>query len=242
MTVNGRWPGQPDRIHTFENPTLTAAEVDAGARAATTKPPAPPLRVAFVGRVEEAKGASVVIEAVHDLVASGVDVVLDVVGDGPIREQLAQRTRALDLDDRVTFHGWLDRRGVEAVLAGAHVLLLPSRASEGFPKVLAEALAFGAVPVTSRVSGVGRFFDEIGLASAIDEPTAASVASVLAELVADPAELERRRSVGLRHVDRFTYDRHLDRVRSLLDLDPPTGSVPSAAATPPASSAGRVRS
>lgn len=219
VTVNGRWPGQPAWVHTFENPTLTADEVEAGERAAREKSSPPPYRVAFVGRVEEAKGASIVIEAVHHLVGSGVDVVADLVGDGPIRGQLAQRSRELRIDDRVTFHGWLDRRGVESVLADAHVLLLPSRASEGFPKVLAEALAFGAVPVTSRVSGVGRFFDEIGLASSIDEPTAASVTSFLADLFADPRELERRRSIGLEHVDRFTYARHLDRVRSLLGLD-----------------------
>lgn len=225
VTVNGRWPDQPVWVHTFENPTLTSEEVEVGRRAAAQKADAPPFRVAFVGRVEEAKGAALVVEVMEKLVQDGFDVIADLVGDGPIRSDLEERSRTLGLDQRVVFHGWLDRRGVEAVLADAHVLLLPSYAPEGFPKVLAEAMAFGALPVTSRVSGIGQFFDEIGLACSFDDPTSAMVTELLGELFADPAEMERRRTIGLAHVDRFTYARHLERVAGLLGLEEAGGDA-----------------
>ena len=60
-----------------------------------------------------------------------------------------------------TAHGWMTRSALERVLARSHFFLLPSR-SEGFPKVVAEALAFGAVPVVSDVSSIGQVLAETG--------------------------------------------------------------------------------
>lgn len=214
VTVNGSWPDQPAWVHTFDNPTLTAEEVAHGRRAAAAKTGPPPLRVVFAGRLNHAKGVEGAVEAVLAMRAHGASVTLDVVGDGPLRSWVEDRA-ASDDPGAVRLHGWLARADLEAVLAEGHVFVLPSTA-EGFPKVVAEAMAFGCVPVTSGVGSLGQTLAETG--GAIVVPDDGSWTDALEELVDD-----RRRSdlvlVGLGAVERFTYDAYLDHVRRMALTD-----------------------
>lgn len=218
VTVNGSWSDQPPWVHTFDNPTLTGEEVDRGRLVAQKKPPTPPLRVVFAGRLHQAKGVDRAVEAVLALRARGVQATLDVVGDGPLRSWVEDRCAA-DAPEAIRLHGSLSRRHLEALLSASHVFLLPSTA-EGFPKVVAEAMAFGCVPVTSGVGSLTQTLGETG--GAIVVPDDGSWTDALHGLVDD-----RRRSdlvrVGLTAVERFTYDAYLDRVRrmALSDWDRP---------------------
>jgi glycosyltransferase involved in cell wall biosynthesis len=56
------------------------------------------------------------------------------------------------LNGRVVFHGKVDHAGVVALLKQADIFCYPTQASEGFPKVVLEALACGLPVVTTRVS------------------------------------------------------------------------------------------
>jgi glycosyltransferase involved in cell wall biosynthesis len=214
VTVNGTWRGDPAWVRSFDNPTLTDAELDAGRAAAHDRPPPPPWRVVFAGRVEAAKGADVVVDVVTELCRRGHDVHLELVGDGPLRADLEARC-ARDLPGRAVLHGWMSRAELEHVLTRGHLLLLPSR-SEGFPKVVAEALAFGFVPVASDVSAVGQVLAETGGGVAVPpgEPWVDAVERLLtggrwAELAA----------TGPERAARFGYTRYLERVREMARED-----------------------
>jgi glycosyltransferase involved in cell wall biosynthesis len=214
VTVNGSWPDQPAWVHTFDNPTLTAEEVAHGRRAAASKAGPPPLRVVFAGRLNHAKGVEGAVEAVLALRARGASVTLDVVGDGPLRSWVEDRAASED-PGAVRLHGWLARTDLEAVLAGGHVFALPSTA-EGFPKVVAEAMAFGCVPVTSGVGGLGQTLAETG--GAVVVPDDGSWTDALEELVDDRRREDLAR-VGLGAVERFTYDAYLDHLRRMALTD-----------------------
>ena len=58
---------------------------------------------------------------------------------------------------RTRFTGFLNRQQLERLYAVSHLLLLPSE-SEGFPKVVAEAAAYGCVPIVSDVSSISQYF------------------------------------------------------------------------------------
>jgi hypothetical protein len=53
VTVNGLWPQLPAHVRTFLNPCLTNAELEAGREAAHKKSLESPIRLLFVGRLEE---------------------------------------------------------------------------------------------------------------------------------------------------------------------------------------------
>ena len=210
VTVNGRWPDQPPWVHTFDNPTLTADEVAGGRAASRTKPAAPPLRVVFAGRLDRHKGADRVVETVLDLRAREVEVSVDLVGDGPLRpwvEALAADHGA----EVVRLHGWLPRPELDEVLAAGHVFLLPT-GSEGFPKVVAEAMASGCVPVTSDVGSLGQTLAETG--GAVVVPVGGSWSDAVLGLVTDEARTPLV-AEGLDAVARFSFTTYLDRVRTL---------------------------
>lgn len=211
VTVNGRWPGQPRFVHAFDNPTLTDEELAAGRAAAAAKPPGPPYRAVFVGRLEEAKGVPAAVETIHELRDRGIDIGIDLIGDGPCRAWVEQQVAARP-DGSVTLHGWLTRAELEVHLAQAHVLLLPTTASEGFPKVVAEALAFGCVPVTSGISSMGQVLAETG--GAVVVPSDGSWTDAVESLLTGD-RLRALRHDGIAAVERFSYGTYLDRVRDL---------------------------
>lgn len=211
VTVNGHWPDQPAWVHAFDNPTLTESEIRRGRHAAEAKRADEPWRVVFSGRLERPKGADVAVETVRELRRRGHHIELDLIGDGPLREWVDEQI-STDVDGSwLRLHGWLTRQELETILADGHVFLLPT-ASEGFPKVIAEAMAFGCVPVTSRVSSIGQVLDETGGAVVVTlgESWADAVEGVLT------GSWAALKSEGLSGVDRFSYSTYLDRLRQLL--------------------------
>lgn len=211
VTVNGHWPEQPPWVHTFDNPTLTQDEIKAGRKAAEGKPFSPPWRVVFAGRLDDRKGADQVVEAVVDLRGRGLDVSVDLVGDGPLRRWVEAQADAIG-HDIIRHHGWLPRSELEAVLAKGHLFLLPS-ASEGFPKVVAEAMAFGCVPVASATGGLGQTLSETG--GAVVLPANARWADEVEQMLSDPAALARLAAKGIGSVERFSFDTYLESVRAM---------------------------
>jgi glycosyltransferase involved in cell wall biosynthesis len=76
---------------------------------------------------------------------------LRIVGDGPDRDAIDARRRALGLADRVELLG--DRRDVAAQLRAADAFVLPTN-SEGLPYSILEAMAAALPVVASNVGGV----------------------------------------------------------------------------------------
>jgi glycosyltransferase involved in cell wall biosynthesis len=103
-------------------------------------------RFLFVGRLTRLKGLDVVIEALSGL--GEREWTLDVVGDGPQREELEAKVRIKGLDEKIAFHGF--RENIEEWMAGAGCLLFPSL-EEGQGLVLAQAIQVGVPVIASEI-------------------------------------------------------------------------------------------
>lgn len=80
-------------------------------------------------------------------------VSLSVAGDGPLREALENRARALGIEDRCRFVGAVEPAELPCLLQGHEVLVLPSRL-EGRPNVVLEAMAAARPIIATDISGV----------------------------------------------------------------------------------------
>ncbi len=107
-----------------------------------------PLRVLYVGRLTAAKNVDALVRAIAQLCASGVKMHCDIVGEGPERESLQELTQGLGVADHVYFAGGVGFERVLGFYERADVLVLISN-SEGWPKAIAEAMAFGVICVGS---------------------------------------------------------------------------------------------
>lgn len=215
VTVNGRWPDQPHQIVTFRNPCLEAAELAEGAGYAANKTWATPIRLLYVGRLEEPKGAPRAVEILRSLRARGLDAHLDLIGDGPARPQLAALAAGGDFGDALVVHGELPRPALATFYARAHFLVLPTRSSEGWPKVLAEAMAYGALPLAGAISSIPQILGELGLGAALPPLEPAAFADAIARYGENPDRFHEESRRAAAAARQFTYDRYLADVNQL---------------------------
>mgnify|MGYP002628024394 CR=1 FL=1 len=154
VSINGNWPGIESHFLAFENPCLTEGEIKiAGTHAASRKAEVP-VRFCFVGRLERAKGIERILRALAGMPDKERIEAVHFVGDGAKRNHWEAQAAATGV--RCVFHGPLGRDALSQIYASSHYLLLPSD-SEGFPKVIAEAAAFGVIPVVSAVSAIPQY-------------------------------------------------------------------------------------
>jgi glycosyltransferase involved in cell wall biosynthesis len=145
VTVYGDWPGQPANVVPFFTSILSERQVGrARASAASRGPIGDPLRVLFVGRLSKQKNVDVLLEALAGLGRESRRFRLRVVGDGPERPQLEERARRLGIAEAVEFAGAVDFEKVLDFYEDSDVLVLASQ-TEGWPKAIAEGMAFGLI-------------------------------------------------------------------------------------------------
>jgi len=167
-----------------------------------------PLRGCFLGRLVPYKGPDILLGAAAPLLRDG-RMVLDIVGDGPMREQLQQLAETLGVTKAVCFHGNLPHEEVQGVLAGAHLLTFPSIREFGGGVVL-EAMALGTVPLVVDYAGPGELVTpETGFRIPIGSRSqiAARLSAQLEALSEDRSMLTAMAKAARQRVqDHFTWD------------------------------------
>jgi colanic acid/amylovoran biosynthesis glycosyltransferase len=116
-------------------------------------PPAIALRLVCVGRLSEAKGQFLLLEAAARLAAKGITFELVLAGDGPMREELERLVMKFGLTRQLRITGWISSDEVRKELLAARALVLPSFA-EGLPVVIMEALALRRPVLATYVAGI----------------------------------------------------------------------------------------
>jgi glycosyltransferase involved in cell wall biosynthesis len=214
-TVNGRWPEQPDHVFSFLNPSFFDTDLAAGRQAAGTRHFAEPYRLLFVGRIESPKGVGRLLQIAQELQQAGFDFTLDLVGDGPELPTFEQWSQQHGLDQLVTFHGWQPKHALPAFYAAAHFLVLPTTASEGWPKVLSEAMAYGVVPLASAISSIPQILAEAGAGPALPPEDPSAFSAAIQSYAAHPETWKAASEAGLQAASWFSYAHYLEQVRDM---------------------------
>lgn len=146
------------------------------------------LRILFVGRFHDQKNLPLLFSQAAQLPPSAFE--LQLVGDGPERPRLERLAVQLAIDKAITWHGWVDRRGLPDLYRSADCLVNPS-IYEGMPNVVLEAMACGLPVLASRVPGNDELVieGETGFLFDLENPDA--LAKILQRLITD-------RDLGLR--------------------------------------------
>jgi glycosyltransferase involved in cell wall biosynthesis len=130
-----------------------------------------------VGRLSRAKNVDVLLDALGGLPCT-------IVGDGPERESL--EAKAAGLGVQADFVGAVDFERVLALYETHDVLVLASE-TEGWPKAIVEAMAFGLVCIGSERGLIPQILGE-GRGLAVPPRDVDALAAALRRIAASPDE------------------------------------------------------
>ena len=198
LTPPSRW----DRI------TVVRCGIDLDTfRRREPRPPSSPPTVVITARLSPEKGHMVLLDAVAELAASGMEVQVEVIGDGELHDEIVATAKRLDIGHLVDMRGAQPPQAVAEALEGADVFCLPSFA-EGLPVSLMEAMARGVPVVTTYISGIPELVvpDETGWVVPAGNPTllASALREVLASDDLGPVLDSARAAVEARHDQRLS--------------------------------------
>jgi len=175
-----------------------------------------PLRLLCVARLIERKGQAHLIQAVRNLADQGVDVTLDLIGEGDAKFVLQELTQRLDIAGRVHFLGYVPRQQIADHYTAAHVFVLPSY-NEGMSVATLEAMASGLPVVTTRTGGTVELVQEGANGFTFDWADVKSLTTYLHRLAGDREMLRRMGAASRQRAGMFSWENAARQYRDLFE-------------------------
>ena len=213
-----RFPKRTDRIHRIYN-GLNLAEFGRTDFSST-----PPLIIA-VGRLIAKKGFAALIHACGLLAERGKSFRCEIIGEGPLENELRAQIDELNLRDRLVVSGAKPQREVRQRLAAASVFVLPSMIDpeggmDNLPTVIMEAMAAGLPIISTNIGGISEMViqNETGFLVQPADPIA--LAKAIEDVIDDRLLAQRLGEAGhQRAQELFSIERNVRELCALL----PTG-------------------
>ncbi len=178
-----------------------------------------------VGRLIEKKRPDLTVTAFCCAAAGHPDARLELIGDGPLAARCRAIAEAHGLADRVILRGRQPHAAVQTALAEAEVFLQHSVTgrdgdTEGLPTAIQEAMAAGAVVISTRHAGIPEAVAQDDTGWLVAEGDSAGFAARIRATLDDPARLPgmaaRARAVAVERFDNRRLTRRLEaRMRAL---------------------------
>ncbi len=181
---------------------------------AAVKPPGTP-RFVFMGRLVDWKAVDWLLLAFQQVLKQ-VPAELEIIGDGPLRQQLQQLSEDLGLSEQqVKFSGWLSQQQCAQRLQQSDVLVLPSLFESGGAVVL-EAMAVGLPVIATNWGGPVDYLDST--CGILIDPTSKSIfieqlIAAMLKLAQSPELRQRMGTAGRQRVlNHYDWQHKIDRI------------------------------
>jgi glycosyltransferase involved in cell wall biosynthesis len=208
VLVYGEWPGQSRNVQPFFTATYSSEE----ALTIAKRKWEPPFHFVFAGTLSPGKQPLYALQLLHRL-QQVFDLELSIYGEGPERDALEQYLEENELK-WATLHGNVDKGTIKQAMQRAHFLILPSR-SEGWPKVVAEAMWWGAIPMVTPISCVPWMLEK-GKRGVLLEGDLEQDAAKVVEHLGNGPVLEEMSTAATQWSRQYTLDRFEKEIGKLL--------------------------
>jgi len=154
--------------------------------------------VGIVGRLAHQKGHSVLLDAFTEVVKKCQAAMLLIIGDGPDKAELQEKTDRLGLDRHIRWLGALPQEEVFRLYTALDVLVMPSL-YEGFGLTAVEAMAASLPVVGTRVDGLSEIIEDGVTGYLLQVGDSRGLTKALIEL---SLNAEKRKTMGKRGRER----------------------------------------
>lgn len=155
-----------------------------------------PLKLITVGRLVDKKGIDIAIEAIARLKDGNIAATLDVIGSGPLEDDLKQQARALGLEKDIRFLGKQTADVIKDRLADSDLFIASSRTAangdqDAGTNTVKEAMAVGVPVIASKHGGLPELIEEGQTGYLCIENDAASLSEAISRAANDQANWVR---------------------------------------------------
>jgi len=169
----------------------------------------------FVGAFTKGKQPLLSVKAIYQLKKKGYQVQLDVYGEGKERESIANYILDNSLENEVYIHGNASKEIIKEAYQKAHFLVFISK-SEGWPKVVAEAMFWGCLPITSNVSCIPYMLAN-GTRGAIVDESVEEIVSVIEGYLNETKKYIEQVKKAMEWSRQYTLERFEEDIGKLLE-------------------------
>ena len=136
---------------------------------------------------------------------------LNIVGDGVLRNGL--ETEANKTTNTIIFHGFLSKESIVEIYKKCHFIVLPSK-SEGFPKVIGEAMNYGCVPIVSDISCISQYIQNSYNGYLIQPLREENLRNVMQQsLKLSKTNFKKYIDINYKLAKKFTFNYYLKRIQ-----------------------------
>jgi glycosyltransferase involved in cell wall biosynthesis len=216
VIISGKNEEESANVHDMQNPCIYGHEIEAMNAAGLQKDFSKELHLLFVGNLMPTKGIMQLLDALQSEKLNTRYTQLHIAGGGRLLDEVKESAKT-NQSIRITVAGDISREALNKLYADAHFLVLPS-SSESFPKVVAEAAAYGCIPVTTSLSAITRQITDGVNGFLMTDNTPHSIIETL-NRVAGNAQLSGISQNTIEMSRLFTYERFRQRMAKVYNVD-----------------------
>lgn len=212
ITVNGDWKLNNHHILPFENPSFSEKDRIFFSRKSNNKSFANPFNLVYVGSLSKFKGIHLVIEALKVIQSKKINK-LQIIGTGDYGPELKKLVDENNLMPKVEFMGRLSKKETFECLSSSQFLIIASE-TEGFPKVISEAMMNGCIPISTGVSCIPQYINDSN-GFIIQNRSVEGIVQVLRDISSKNEEdlmLMSKKCIERSSI--FTYEYYVSRIKS----------------------------
>ena len=211
VLIYGTWPPMTKNLRSFFTATYSKDEIVPTQSRVLEEP----LKLVFVGGLLPGKKPLVSCEALKSLIDLGINATLELYGEGVEREALELFIKKNNLESRIILKGNQPGFKIKEAFQRSHFLIFISE-SEGWPKVVAESMFWGCVPITTAVSCVPEMVGN-GKRGVLVNPDAKEVITVILDFLNEPDKYLISSENAMDWSREFTLEKFEEEIQTVLN-------------------------
>jgi glycosyltransferase involved in cell wall biosynthesis len=210
VLVYGEWKNNTKNIKSF----FTATYKESDKEEVVSRNLQGIIKILFVGTLSVGKRPLYAIQLVEKLLKNGFQIEFSIFGEGTERKNIEEYISENMLQNSVTLHGNKTTSIIQKAYQESHFVLLPSQ-SEGWPKVIAEGMFWGCVPLATAVSCIPYMVD-FGNRGLLLEIDLEKDIQHIQELIHDKERFQKMALNGIEWSRNYTLDKFEQEIKLLL--------------------------
>jgi glycosyltransferase involved in cell wall biosynthesis len=175
-----------------------------------------PIRFVFVGTLSKGKNPFYGIEIVNTLNNLGIHATINLYGDGILFDEIQASIIKNHLQESVFLKGNLTKESLIEVYKSSHFLVLQSGSFEGWPKVVAESMFWGCVPLAIPTSVVPQMLDNGNRGLLLTGILSVDLKNIIG-IIYDNRLYQQMANAALTWSRKYTLDVFEDEIQKLLE-------------------------